>query len=314
MYMVRFDSGTETWATQLTDSSPSDPPYRTEDAGAPRAVQFVWAHSAYPHRGRLAYDGENWAAYYGVSISLWESCVDPERRAEGVNIHQGDRFTVVDADGGRLDDQSSGFGCSHSFWQRIVWDPMASRFMAVCMTDNSNRLSLGGTMAYATILPFVELWQVTVGGLVVAPDGGYWMTFSDAEAAGSESGDVFLFRFSMDGNSPTLEETISLAAETGVNELAPYLAPYGNDGLVAGWSTADTTSGSARYLDNRERQLHIQARDRATGAAIGDPVAVDVSTNTYQDFRAFPDGSVAYSAQGDSNTTVKILRVLPCDE
>lgn len=32
----------------------------------------------------------------------------------------------------------------------------------------------------------------------------------------------------------------------------------------------------------------------------------------YQDFRAFPDGSVAYPAPGSSATKVKILRMLGC--
>jgi hypothetical protein len=32
----------------------------------------------------------------------------------------------------------------------------------------------------------------------------------------------------------------------------------------------------------------------------------------YQDFRAFPDGSIAYPAPGSGGTKIKILRVLGC--
>jgi hypothetical protein len=38
----------------------------------------------------------------------------------------------------------------------------------------------------------------------------------------------------------------------------------------------------------------------------------NVLGSRYQDFRAYPDGSVAYPAPGSSGTKIKILRVLPC--
>jgi len=136
---------------------------------------------------------------------------------------------------------------------------------------------------------------------------------SPSESVGSENGDVFLLRFSVSGSAPTLEESIDVAAQAGVNDLAPYLAPCGTDGLVAAWSVSDTSSSNARYLDGRDRHMYVQVRDRATGAAVGDALAVDVSTNAYQDFRASPDGSVAYPAEGDTSTSVKVLRILPCE-
>jgi len=37
-----------------------------------------------------------------------------------------------------------------------------------------------------------------------------------------------------------------------------------------------------------------------------------VTDHRYQHFESFPDGSVAYPAQGDNNRSVKIARVLPC--
>ena len=62
MYMVRFDGTTETWATKLTTSSASLPPYSTGPTGP--QTYFVWW---YAHHGRLAFDGTNWAGYYGTA-------------------------------------------------------------------------------------------------------------------------------------------------------------------------------------------------------------------------------------------------------
>ena len=38
----------------------------------------------------------------------------------------------------------------------------------------------------------------------------------------------------------------------------------------------------------------------------------NVLGSRYQDFRTYPDGSVAYPAPGSSATKIKILRVLGC--
>jgi hypothetical protein len=41
-------------------------------------------------------------------------------------------------------------------------------------------------------------------------------------------------------------------------------------------------------------------------------VQVAVAGNHYQEFKPYPDGSVAYPAPGSSNTKLKILGILPC--
>ena len=38
----------------------------------------------------------------------------------------------------------------------------------------------------------------------------------------------------------------------------------------------------------------------------------NVLGSRYQDFRTYPDGSVAYPAPGSSGTKIKILRVMGC--
>ncbi|CAH0520221.1 unnamed protein product [Peronospora belbahrii] len=86
MYMVRYDGAKEKWATKLTSSSASLPPYSLSKTG--KDVYMIWW---YAHHGRIAFDGTNWAAYFGAAISTSEGgCI---------NIHQGDRMKVVNPSG-----------------------------------------------------------------------------------------------------------------------------------------------------------------------------------------------------------------------
>src|SRR5882672_4180446 len=93
MYLVGFDGcGNETWATELTTSNASLPPYSTGTTG-PLSLMIWW----YAHNGRIAFDGTNFAAYYGVAITVKNqggmSCMD---------IHQGDEMRLVNANTGKL--------------------------------------------------------------------------------------------------------------------------------------------------------------------------------------------------------------------
>jgi hypothetical protein len=82
--------------------------------------------------------------------------------------------------------------------------------------------------------------------------------------------------------------------------------------LLVAWETS-SASGDIRRSDS-SRAFHIQVRDSATGAAIGDPLVVSgVLGNRYQEFRAFPDGSAAFPAPGSNAQSIAILRVLPCN-
>jgi hypothetical protein len=65
--------------------------------------------------------------------------------------------------------------------------------------------------------------------------------------------------------------------------------------------------------------MFVQILDATTGmpaglAAPAGPLRLtpNVLASRYQDFRAFPDGSVAYPAPGTTTTKIKILRVLGC--
>jgi hypothetical protein len=68
--------------------------------------------------------------------------------------------------------------------------------------------------------------------------------------------------------------------------------------------------------------MWVQVLDATTGMPPAGSTATSVGPlklspnvlgSRYQDFRAYPDGSVAYPAPGSSNTKIKILRVLGCN-
>jgi hypothetical protein len=119
MYLVRFDGAAETWATQLSQSSDASPPYLTSPT-APRRVVYIW--QAYAHHGRIAFDGMNYAGYYGAAVSVSQACVNADSALPtAVNIHQGDEMKVVGPTGMLLTGHNSfDWGCSHSGFERIV--------------------------------------------------------------------------------------------------------------------------------------------------------------------------------------------------
>ena len=304
LYMVRFDGSTETWATELTDSSMTLPPYDTS-ATATSTVYFVWW---YAHNGRIAFDGTNYAGYFGTAISLSQTCVDSNSTlATGINIHQGDRMKVVSASGAI---QSGGFdlGCSHSGSERVVWDPGAKKFVPVCQTDNNNRIAIAPN--YTTVYP-VDLSYSSLGNVVVANGAGYWATVSNirtGQPAGMDGlADVHLLHFT----TGMADKDITLASDSGLNDRAPHLSTFGSGRLLAAWE--NSTAVGLLAANDKNRKLYVQALDAATGAAEGPPFNVaGIVGNRYQDFRAFPDGSVAYPAPGSSSTKLKILRILGC--
>ena len=81
--------------------------------------------------------------YFSVAITVQNgNCVD---------IHEGDRMQVVNADGSLATGHRDSFdvGCSHSWDTRIVWDPRTSRYAMVCATDNAPK---GTTLLTAGVI------------------------------------------------------------------------------------------------------------------------------------------------------------------
>jgi hypothetical protein len=307
--MVRFDGSTETWATKLTQSDATHPPYLTSPTDTNNII-FIWW---YAHNGRIAFDGTNWGAYFGAAISVSQGgCV---------NIHQGDRMQVVGPSGAIA---SGGFdwGCSHSGYERVVWDPTTKAWVTVCKNDAPTG-GKSGRLAFApntnTIDP-VDLYYSDFGSVLPAGGGGYWLATSDIRAGQTANSnglaDIHLLHVPST-KSPTPDKDILLASDMNLNDRGPHLVEYGNSEMIAAWDTSSATGDLDQHSPNRT--FNLEVLDRTTGAApsgsttsSAGPLAAGVLGSRYQDFRAYPDGSVAYVAPGSSATKVKILRVLPC--
>ena len=99
----------------------------------PATPTFIW--SEYAHNGRIAFDGANYAGYFGIAISVSQPCVGSSTLTTGVNIHQGDRMKVVSGSGALQTTPGFGIGCSHSGYERVIYDPAAKKFVPVCKND-----------------------------------------------------------------------------------------------------------------------------------------------------------------------------------
>ena len=265
MHMIRFDnSGKLVWERQVTNLTGGRTGY---DDGA----RFIWW---YQHHGRLATNGSDWAAYFGVAITVKNgACVD---------IHQGDRIQVVSANGKLLTghEDAAEVGCSHAWNSRIVWDPRTKRFAAVCATDNGCRIAQPDP--YRTVAAGACDGTLFGGDLVLAKAKGYW-------TAWSQGGRVRLERFTTGRSTSTIK--------TGVAAAHPHLVSYGAGHMLLAWQ-----SGSG---------MAARVYDAGTGKAIGSRLDIAVKDHSYQAFKSYPDGSAAYPATGGGATTVTIARVLP---
>ncbi|MGD0679628.1 MAG: hypothetical protein ABSC94_29935 [Polyangiaceae bacterium] len=326
MYLVRFDGTSETWSTKLTDTAAALPAYGTS-ATAGGNVVFIW--SEYAHNGRIAFDGSNYAAYFGAAITVPnQACVGASALGTGVNIHQGDRLKVIDASGVV---QSAGFdwGCSHSGYERIAWDPIGAQYVPVCKNDLADE-GEAGRIALAPNFPTnpihsVDLAYSDLGSVLSAGDGGAWVIASEIRQgqmpASNGLADVDLWHFTLAAggvvapNAP--DENIKLVSDAA-NDRAPHLALYGSSSMVAAWEESNATGDLLQ--SDPDRKMYLEVLDRTSGAppsgsttTSAGPLQVAVLGSRYQDFRAYPDGSVAYPAPGNGSTQINILRVLPCN-
>jgi len=321
LYIVRFNGTTEAWATKLTQTSATLPAYGTGPTGGGNVI-FIW--SEYAHNGRIAFDGTNYASYFGAAITVpGQACVGSSTMTTGVNIHQGDRMQVVNGSGAPVTGQGFNFGCSHSGYERIVWDPVAKVFVNVCKNDlptGGKSGKIGFAPNATTIVP-VDLNYDQIGSVINATGGGYWIFESDIRPGqtpmANGMADIHLLHVPK-VSTPTPDKDIIVVSD-GQNDRAPHLAPYGTAGtqMLAAW---ESSTALGDFSQNAARQMSIQVLDSTTGGPAGADAASfgplkltpNVLGSRYQDFRSFPDGSVAYPAPGSTATKIKILRVLGC--
>jgi hypothetical protein len=320
MYMVRFDGASETWATKLTDTSATQPAYMTS-ATQTGDITFVW--SEYAHNGRIAFDGANYAGYFGIAISVSQSCVGSSTLTTGINIHQGHRMKVVSSAGPLQSTPGFGLGCSHSGYERVIYDSAGKKFVPVCKNDamtgtKSGRIALPPNTS--TIYP-VDLSYSDLGNVLPAGGGGDWIISSDVRtgqpANANGLADVHLLHIAST-SALTPDKDLMLVSDAK-NDRAPHLAAYGAGQMLAAWEESTTTGDFPQ--NDKNRQMYIQVLDSTTGAAPAGSSATsagplmlspNVLGSRYQDFRSYPDGSVAYPAPGSTNSKIKILRVLGC--
>jgi hypothetical protein len=315
MYMVRFDGSAETWATKLTDSSATRPPYAASPTDANRTT-FIW--SWYGHHGRIAFDGARYAGYYGASLSGSSQTLTRANCAQadstlmvGIDIHQGDQMRVVDQNGML---QMGGFdwGCSHSYYERLLYDATAKKFVPICETDANNQLLIappsysGGKPIYAIDMQREIGNYSNIGNLVSGTQGGYWVSVSKTRPNTSGLADVHLLHFT--AGAP--DQDLVISNDAMQNNRSNHLAKYGSARLLAAWETASAPNDFNPRTPGRK--FYLQTHSAATGAPEGGPLPVDLNGNRYFEFRDFPDGSVAYPSAGSTATKIKILRVLPC--
>lgn len=265
MHMVRFDnSGRQVWERQVTNLSNTIGGY---DAGA----RFIWW---YQHHGRLASDGKTYAAYFSVAITV--------RNGNCVDIHEGDRMQVVDANGSLVSGHRDSFdvGCSHSWTTRIVWDQRTGRYAMVCATDNSCRIAQ--PRPYRTVASGTCDGTLFGGDLVLAATTGYW-------TAWSQGGQVRLEHFTSGSSDSTIR--------TPAKSSHPHLVAYGSGKMLLAWE-----SGSA---------MAAQVYDSGSGKAVGGQFTLGVKDHSFQAFKSYPDGSAAYPAAGSGSTSIRVARVLP---
>ncbi|KAI9982630.1 hypothetical protein PInf_008602 [Phytophthora infestans] len=293
MYMIRYDGTKESWATKLTSSSASLPPYSSGKTGPD--VYMIWW---YAHHGRIASDGKNWAAYFGAAISTSEGgCI---------NIHQGDRMKVVDATGKiTADEDSFDWGCSHSAYERITYDNRTDSYATICKTDSNNRIMPPKDWD-TTIYP-VDLGAANLGDIVpdsVASSKKYWATVSNGNG---DNAKVHLIHFAMNAAA---SEDITLGG-TDANERAPHLAQIGSGGMLAVW---EGSSSGGDFMEGGDRTMYAQVLDASTGKTISDKVTVDKSVvgNRYQALKTYPDGSVAYLSKGKTDSSLQVVRFYGC--
>ena len=59
-------------------------------------------------------------------------------------------------------------------------------------------------------------------------------------------------------------------------------------------------------------KITAQIHDAENGATVGESFTIDVTDHSFQAFKDYPDGSVAYPAKGATNTSIRVARIMPC--
>jgi hypothetical protein len=275
----RFDSdGRTLWRTTATGKK------NVDSDGA----LFIWW---YQHTARLAWTGSEYGLYFRSASSSPRPGVPGE-----IDIHAGDTFRFLDGAGNLLDG-AWGWGCSHSWAVRLVFN---GHFGAACHGDaypnafHVNVLDRQRRLGEANLHEGLDPTKRALGGLVPTPDG-FWLLHM---AQGTQAMELHL-AFVDNAGRLTRDQVLpeATALETAY-PFRPYLAEYGADQMLAGWFGNGT--------------LHLAVLDRGTGDLVMGPVGVTAKIDQWNEMVPFPNGDVGWAWSAGGTDRLDMVRVKAC--
>jgi len=238
-----------------------------------------WIDS-WPHQGRLAWSGTQYAAYFGQTGNFGSQ-----------GNHQGDHYSFISPQG-TLMTGGWDWGCSHSLDERLAHN--GTTFAPICTTDTypghgiyfNNRTQVSSEPSITNVGGTTQL-----GGLVRAPDG-FWLDFISPE--GRSAADVAFIHIS---NTGAPSGRVYLTDTPSVAEKYAHLAAYG-DRLLAAWS--DSTGA-----------LTLATVD-TSGNVVEGPAAVTARAGGQDDFATYPNGDVGWAFAWSNLSQLQVIRVTRC--
>ncbi len=237
-----------------------------------------WIRREWGDHGRLSFDGSRYAVYFG-HVMNWGS----------QGIHQGDLLWYYDLSGSKTGGAWD-WGCSHSLDVRLGYD--GQQFRPVCLSDcyPEKAIMYNHRAARIHAEPSGNCSgnsDAELGGLAVAPAGGFYLTFVSPE--GRLSHDVAFVNVTAPGTVGPIHWLTDTAA---VEESNAHLARYGDDFLVSwqgsGGMQMGLVDGDGNFLIGPEQ------------------VSVDFTQQT--DFVNFAHGDVGWAHGAGSNLVIYRVR------
>lgn len=235
----------------------------------------------WPHQGRLAWSGTQYAAYFGQTGN---------HGADG--NHQGDHYSLITA-AGALDKGGWDWGCSHSLDERIAHNGTA--WAPICTVDSypgkgiyfNNRTQVSSEPSVTNVGGVAKL-----GGLVPAADG-FYLTFTSPEMKSST--EVVFTKISNTG-MPSGRAYITDTPSTA--EGYSHLTKFG-DQLLAGWDTGNNTAINLAVIDT-------------TGKVVEPATVTTARAGGQDDFATFANGDAGWAGAWDDLNQLKVVRVARC--
>lgn len=258
-------------------------------------ANFIWW---YGHTARLASDGNQYAVYYRTAGSYTRP-----NDADEVDIHAGDALRFVSKDGTLIPNAGWSWGCSHSWSVRLAFSN--GQWAAACHGDAYPNAMQMALLNSPTSQPIKQQWLNesnptgrALGGIVAAPQSGFWMNYIVAEDSHPT---LHLAHYS--GTTGQIDrdlvipEANGLVASPARYPYRAYMAAYRSGQLLLGWKTADG--------------LKLAVADASTGQLLQPPVSTNLQIDDFDEFVSSPSGDVLWATSpGDGSITIN--RVAGC--